>query len=172
MMYRMGFGGALLDAHALLQLPDGCQNLIAHLRQSRIHQQYTVGSDRNRDVSCGAREHINVPAHRNNLDMWRGLRESGDGRHRQLRTADSCRSSFLARSRVRRPNQFPGRFRIHRVGACHAYFRRQVILLRELSQERVGPRHIVRHVAFRAHYFLDHVARIRRDLLIQRQSIF
>ncbi len=44
---------------------DRGQNVITHLRQTRVHQQYAIRSHRDRDVSTGAEQHVDISLNRN-----------------------------------------------------------------------------------------------------------
>ena len=165
----MGLAGRAVRAHALAQLVDGGENLIAHLSETGIHQQNAVGSNGNRDVAARAGQHINVAANRDDLDV-RAWAARGRWRRRCERAEQRCFHFFAVP--VRRPDQLSGRFGVHCVGAAHGHFDRQVVFLCELAEERVGAGHVVRHVALGPHHFLDHVARIRWNLLVQCQPVF
>src|SRR5690349_10026553 len=84
-------------------------------------------------------------------------------------TKDS--SLLLSCGRVSLFHDLTRQLGIHGLGAAPGGFDGDIVLLAELAEEMILAGKLVRHFAFRPVYFIDHSARVRRNLLVQREAI-
>ena len=105
-----------LDYGTPLQLLDGCQHLVAHLRDARVHQQHAVLAGRDRDVAARARQHVDVAVHRHDVEVLtaraRLLREAMDGEQRNAQPRTHDEQSLHDGFAPAREEKIPFAFRI------------------------------------------------------------
>ena len=117
-----------------------------------------------RDVAAGAAEHVDIALHMLGVNFAivdDGVLSILFGGRRRVCGCHQCGGVSRARSR------FEGRavFRIHGCGAAPSGRKRHFLAIRELGEERIIARQVIRHGSARTRHFNDGLAGIGLSLI-------